>query len=175
MRNIHIPAIPIIIFCLSLSSITGCGTDTQKKVADSSDLTGVAHTPTAISGDGSEIIFSEDLWRNPPIEYRPYVRWWWPGGAVQDSQLASEIELLASHGFGGVEIQPVVLGLTPEEIENNPQVRTVGTHEFFEKIRIAAQYARASELGFDITMGSGWSTGVPQAEDAAEKQLLPSA
>jgi len=121
-----------------------------------------------------EASFDEALWQNPTMENRPYVRWWWPGGDVEAEQLKSDLALLAQSGFGGVEIQPLLLGFTPEEIENNPNIRTVGTPEFFEKVRIASQEAHKLGLGFDVTLGSGWSTGVPDASDTAEKQLLMS-
>ncbi len=72
----------------------------------------------------SKDAFDEALWNHPPMENRPYVRWWWPGGDVQEEQLKSDLALLKESGFGGVEIQPFLLGLTPEEIENNPNIRS---------------------------------------------------
>src|ERR1035441_3739683 len=32
--------------------------------------------------------------QNPAKEYRPMVRWWWPGGDVTDAELRREIDLL---------------------------------------------------------------------------------
>ena len=143
----------LLVLCITILIIPGCKNEENQ-------------TP--------EASFDEALWQNPPMENRPYVRWWWPGGDVEAEQLKSDLVLLAQSGFGGVEIQPLLLGFTPEEIENNPNIRTVGTPEFFEKVCIASQEAHKLGLGFDITLGSGWSTGVPDASDAAEKQLLMS-
>lgn len=161
------------ILYIGMIGMAGCSDDTTPQVPSHPD----SPEPTPTSGVfpdsvDTAMVFSEDFWRNPPMEFRPYVRWWWPGGSVVTSQLDHEISSLAEHGFGGVEIQPVLLGLTPEEIVTDPEIRTVGTYEFFNKVLIAAEKSLIAGLGFDITMGSGWSTGVPDAEDAAEKQLL---
>ncbi len=121
----------------------------------------------------SQAAFDEALWRDPPMEYRPYVRWWWPGGNVDPEELKRELRLLQSAGFGGVEIFPLLFGLSPDEIEKNPAVRTVGTPEFFEKVRIAAEEARALGMGWDILLGSGWPPGGPFVS-TSEKQLLMS-
>src|ERR1035438_1258502 len=52
--------------------------------------------------------------QNPAKEYRPIVRWWWPGGDVTDAELRREIDLLDGANFGGAEIQPFVIGLNPK-------------------------------------------------------------
>ncbi len=162
MRNrIFVLYLVLIILCMISVAISGC-----------SDKETATPIPTVVTAP--EEVFNETLWDHPPMDNRPYVRWWWPGGDVQEEQLKSDLELLKESGFGGVEIQPLLLGLTPEEIENNPNIRTVGTPEFFEKVRIASEEARKLGLGFDVTLGSGWSTGVLNASSAAEKQLLMS-
>src|SRR4051812_38649362 len=45
----------------------------------------------------------------PPITRtsKPWARWWWPGSAVDQANLRQNLEQLASHGFGGVEITPI--------------------------------------------------------------------
>ena len=128
-------------------------------------------SPASVTVDQKNT-FDVALWNDPRMENRPYIRWWWPGGAVDPQQLKAELRLLKEYGFGGVEVQPFIFGLSPEEIEINPDIRTVGTLEFFEKLSIAAEEAQRIGMGFDVTFGSGWPTGVPNAADAAEKQLL---
>ena len=46
----------------------------------------------------------------PPKEFWPFVRWWWPGLAVEHDQLSKELELLSEAGIGGVEVQPFLIG-----------------------------------------------------------------
>ena len=82
------------------------------------------------------------------------------GGAVEDAELRREIALFRDAGFGGVEIQPFLLGFTPDELESDPDIRTVGTEEFFRKVGVAAAEADKNDMALDFTLGSGWSSGV---------------
>src|ERR1700759_5371487 len=50
-----------------------------------------------------------DAFRNPSQQFGPFARWWWPGNFVDSTELKREIDVLAGHGFGGVEIQPLNL------------------------------------------------------------------
>lgn len=34
--------------------------------------------------------------QEPPVEYRPFVRWWWPGNDVDKAELEREVDLLAN-------------------------------------------------------------------------------
>ena len=47
------------------------------------------------------------LFSNPPVFYRPFVRWWWNGNKVEAQELVRELHLLKDAGIGGVEINPV--------------------------------------------------------------------
>ena len=42
--------------------------------------------------------------KNPPLSYAPFVRWWWPGNDVETNELQREMNLFARHHIGGVEI-----------------------------------------------------------------------
>ena len=44
---------------------------------------------------------------DPPMEYRPFVRWWWNGDRVDGKELSRELRLLKEAGIGGVEISPI--------------------------------------------------------------------
>src|ERR1035438_6066092 len=54
--------------------------------------------------------------QNPAKEFRPMVRWWWPGGDVTDAELRREVDLLDHANFGGAEIQPFTIGLDPPKM-----------------------------------------------------------
>jgi hypothetical protein len=113
-------------------------------------------------------------WREPPMDARPVARWWWPGGAVDEEGIASQLERIRAAGFGAVELQPLLLGMSEEDLAADPRVRSVGSPTFARHVGLAAQ--RAAELGlrFDLTLGSGWPGGLPGAQAAAEQQLLVS-
>ncbi|WP_047833800.1 hypothetical protein [Robinsoniella sp. RHS] len=51
-------------------------------------------------------VISSEEFKQPGMDYRPGVRWWWPGGAVDETELQTEIDYLAANGFGYVEINP---------------------------------------------------------------------
>ncbi len=122
-----------------------------------------------VSGDNS---FSLKLFADPPTEYRPQTRWWWPGAAVEDAVLAQQLDSFVEVGYGAVEIQPFMATLTQDDLERDPRIRAVGDATFLERLRTAACAARDRGLPWDLTFGSGWSTGgVGLAEDGA-RQLL---
>ena len=98
--------------------------------------------------------------RNPPVEYRPMVRWWWPGGDVSDREIKREIDLLNSQGFGGAEIQPFVTfdtrSLTRDEVA---RVNDFATPSYFQHVRAAVLAAKAHGMWIDDTFGTGWPFG----------------
>jgi hypothetical protein len=98
--------------------------------------------------------------QNPAKEYRPMVRWWWPGGDVTDAELRREIDLLDGANFGGAEIQPFVIGLNPKMPEAaRKRVDDYLTPEFFAHMKAALEEARAHGMWLDYTFGSGWPFG----------------
>lgn len=90
---------------------------------------------------------------------RPWVRWWWPGGAVQDDELAREIDLLKSVGFAGGEIQafnPGITGMTPDE---RAHVNDYANPAFFNHVKHCAVAALKDGIQIDYTFGSAWPSG----------------
>ena len=60
----------------------------------------------AMAAQTEEPLFSADEFANPSMQYRPGVRWWLPGGAIEANEMVREVELLAANGFGYAEINP---------------------------------------------------------------------
>lgn len=105
----------------------------------------------------------------PAMEYRPGVRWWWPGGAVESDVLADQLDYLAENGFGTVEINPFGVDPLPGDEE---AVRDVYTPAFYEKLDEAI--GKAEELGItvDLNMGTGWNANGPEVTlDDSERNL----
>ncbi|MGI9589851.1 MAG: glycosyl hydrolase, partial [Myxococcota bacterium] len=111
-------------------------------------------------------------WNAPPREARPAVRWWWPGGAVDEAGIRAELRRIHAAGFGAVELQPLLLGLSAADLAADPRVRSVGDATFVRHVATAAREAAALGLAFDLTLGSGWPGGLPEHPGAAERQLL---
>ncbi len=110
--------------------------------------------------------FSQDVatikkeFRDPAKQYRPMVRWWWPGGDVTDKEIEREIDLLDAAGFGGGEIQPFVTFDTRTfSKEDAARVNDYATPNFFQHVRAAADAAKARGMWIDYTFGTGWPFG----------------
>lgn len=101
----------------------------------------------------------EDGFRSPAKEARPRFRWWWPGGAVTDAELARELAVMDAAGFGGAEIQPLgpnFANLTPAE---KAAVDDYAEPSFFGHVKAAAAAAKARGMTLDYTFGSAWPSG----------------
>jgi hypothetical protein len=96
----------------------------------------------------------------PPPAQRPMLRWWWPGGAVDLPELVQQLRSFHSAGFGGVEIQPLRIGL-PHNMpaETAARVHEVFTPAYFKLLN--SVMTEAAELGLcvDLNFGSCWPFG----------------
>lgn len=102
--------------------------------------------------------WSNGEWMRPPKQFRPMIRWWWPGGDVTAEGITAELSLLDDLGFGGVEIQPFTFGLPPDKAAA-PAVRSVGDASFVARLDHAFAEARRRGMRVDLTMSSGWGLG----------------
>jgi hypothetical protein len=109
---------------------------------------------------------------DPPTAFGPHVRWWWPGGAVDEATIAREVGRLADAGFGGIEQQTLVFGLSDADVAADPRVRTVGTHAQLALVKAFLVAARARDLRASITLGSGWPSGGAFLSDVRPRELL---
>ena len=100
-----------------------------------------------------------DNFLHPPISARPWVRWWWPGGAVEDGELRREVDLLEASGFAGAEIQAFNPGITHLTEQERATINDYATPSFLGHVRAAAEQAAARGLQLDYTFGSAWPSG----------------
>ncbi len=121
---------------------------------------------------GPSAALDRQEWLAPPAAARPVARWWWPGGAVDEAGIRAELRRIRAAGFGAVEVQPLLLGISQADLAADPRIRSVGSTNFVRHIAIAAREAAALGLAFDLTLGSGWPGGLPGRREAAERQLL---
>ncbi len=98
----------------------------------------------------------------PPVAYRPWTRWWWPGGDVEVAELRREVQLLAATFFGGAEIQPFVAGIDPATLSDPASaIYDYGSPAYYEKLAMVLQEADKQGIRIDLTVGSGWPAGGP--------------
>ncbi|HWW28185.1 MAG TPA: glycosyl hydrolase, partial [Caulobacter sp.] len=101
----------------------------------------------------------DDAFNAPPAQARPFARWWWPGGAVEDIELQREIAVMAKAGFGGAEIQAFNPGIPNMTADERARVNDYANPAFFGRVRAASQAASRSGLKLDYTFGSAWPSG----------------
>jgi len=98
--------------------------------------------------------------QNPPAEFRPMVRWWWFGIAVEKGELLRELQQMKADGIGGAElafVYPQVLDDPAKGLKNYPFL----SPEMLDCVHYAQQEGRKLGLRIDVTMGSGWPYGGP--------------
>jgi hypothetical protein len=109
------------------------------------------------------------VFAEPSIDYRPGVRWWWPGNGASREDLLAQVDYLHENGFGAVEIVAFTKGfLTGDGTTTGyiydgqdlgydvDQILGYESPEYFDKLD--AVVARANELGItvDLNIGSGY-------------------
>jgi len=99
-------------------------------------------------------------WPAPTAESRPFTRWWWLGSAVDEANLARELELLEGAGIGGVEICPIY-GVKGWEARDVPFL----SPRFMELLGHTLAEAKRLSLVVDLTTGTGWPFGGPWVSD----------
>jgi hypothetical protein len=83
---------------------------------------------------------------------RPYVRWWWFSGPLDTQAIDEQLDWLACHGFGGVEIAWVypTKGAKPED---GPYFLD---EQFQYYVKHAIKGCKKRNLGCDLTFGTLW-------------------
>jgi hypothetical protein len=117
-------------------------------------------------------VFAPGLFAHPPKEFGPQTRWWWPGGAVEDATLREQLRQFVELGYSAVEIQPFMSAVTHADLREDARIRTVGDATFRERLHAAACAAQELGLPWDLTFGSGWSSGGLGIDDDGERQLI---
>jgi hypothetical protein len=103
---------------------------------------------------------SDSLWQlfqEPPMNARPFVRWWWNGDKVTAGEILRELDLMKTAGIGGFELNPIRF---PDDNDplNIPSLTWLSP-EWCGAVKNAAEGARARGLTADIIVGSGWPFG----------------
>jgi hypothetical protein len=111
------------------------------------------------AASGARAADLEQAFSAPPAQARPFTRWWWPGGAVDDRELERELALMAKSGFGGAEIQAFNPGIPNQTAEERARINDYANPAFFAHVRAATRAASLNGLKIDYTFGSAWPSG----------------
>lgn len=110
---------------------------------------------------------------NPPPEFRPMFRWWWPHGLVSPIEVATEIDQIADAGFGGVEIEDVHHSIKDDVLD--PLGHGWATTPWTDAVYSALEQAKKRKIRTDIAVGPSWPASLPTItpdDDAAAKELV---
>ncbi len=87
---------------------------------------------------------------------KPWTWWWWPGSAVDSSDIARQLRMLQKAGLGGVQIIPIygVDGWESHFIE-------FLSPEWMKMMGYTVEKARRLGMGVDMALETGWNFGGP--------------
>ena len=105
---------------------------------------------------------------SPDFEYRPGVRWWWPGNAASTEDLVAQVDYLADNGFGMVEIVAFSAGFQQANGTSNgsiysghpsydyPSILSYDSPEYYAKLEAVVKRCNERGIVVDLNMGSGY-------------------
>ena len=105
---------------------------------------------------------TNDAFAWPPItaQARPWAWWWWHGSAVDETNIAHELQRFHDAGLGGVQIT-TIYGTKGAEARDIPYL----TPQWLTMMGHTVDEARRLGMGVDMTLGSGWCFGGPTVND----------
>ena len=110
---------------------------------------------------------------NPPKRYRPMVRWWWPGLDVEETELLRELDELNAFGVGGVEIQPLLFGVSDQiRQEREKYLHRYLTDFHFDILSKVLDKASRLDMFVDYTICSSWPPGGSHIDHEKNMQIL---
>ncbi|NVM77505.1 hypothetical protein FHW83_003323 [Duganella sp. SG902] len=122
-------------------------------------MASAATLPPGVANGANPRKTFQQLFSRPPAQARPWVRWWWPSGAVADEELRREIRLLDQAGFGGAEIQAFNPGIPHLSKQERARINDYANPAFFAHVDVCTDQARQQGLQIDLTFGSAWPSG----------------
>ena len=111
-----------------------------------------------------------DFFKDPPAEYRPFVRWWWNGDKIEREEIARELRLLKDAGIGGVEINPVKFPARTNDL-GKPSVQWL-SDEWIGLLKFAFTEAKSLGMICDLIVGSGWPLGAEWLQGDERSQIV---
>ncbi|HTV39594.1 MAG TPA: glycosyl hydrolase [Candidatus Sulfotelmatobacter sp.] len=94
----------------------------------------------------------------PPLtsQNKPWTWWWWPGSAVDSTNIANQLRMFQEAGLGGVQIIPIY-GIKGGE----SNYINFLSPEWMEMLNETVKGARALGMDADMALETGWCFGGP--------------
>jgi hypothetical protein len=113
-----------------------------------------------------------ELFRNPSLNYHPYVRWWWNGDKVEKEELIRELRLLKAAGIGGVEINPIEFPFRSQGDDlGKPSLKWLG-NEWIDMLKAVFDESKSLGMTCDLIVGSGWPFGAEDLKPEERSQIV---
>jgi hypothetical protein len=108
-------------------------------------------------------------WPDERPEARPGLRWWWPGSAVDTTNLRWNLEQYARSGAGAVEITPIY-GVQGNDRNDIPYL----SDQWMKMLQFTEDAARQDNIEVDMATGTGWPFGGPWVpiEESASQMVI---
>ena len=101
------------------------------------------------------------MFKEPPMEYRPYVWWHWMGSNFSKKGITKDLEAMKEAGIGGATIFNLTSAVQESQapIENNPwPEQTYRSQAYWEALEHAASEAKRLGLKLGMQNTPGYST-----------------
>lgn len=89
------------------------------------------------------------MFEAPPAEARPWVFWYWLGGAIGAEGITADLEAMAANGIGGAYLMPLI---EPDKVKLVDDPVATMSPGFWDLVRLAA--SEADRLGVQLGMHS---------------------
>jgi hypothetical protein len=115
-----------------------------------------------LAGAGFSTHAADDPLAWPPItaQTKPWAWWWWHGSAVDETNLAHELQRFHDAGLGGVQIT-TIYGVKGAEARDIPYL----TPHWLDMMGYTVDAAKSLDMGVTMSLGSGWCFGGPTVSD----------
>ena len=110
------------------------------------------------------------LFKDPAMHYRPFVRWWWNGNKIEKAELLRELILLKDAGIGGVEINPISFPSDTDDM-GIPSVDWL-SDEWTDLLKYTLTEAKKLGMTCDLLAGTGFPYGAPFLEGDERAQVV---
>ena len=111
-----------------------------------------------------------NLFKNPSMHFRPFVRWWWNGDKIEAKEISRELRLLKDAGIGGVEINPISFPKRADDM-GIPSVKWL-SNEWIDLVKYATTEAKSLGMTSDLIVGSGWPFGSEDLKEEERAQVV---
>ncbi|HXB58008.1 MAG TPA: glycosyl hydrolase, partial [Candidatus Acidoferrales bacterium] len=95
-------------------------------------------------------------WPALTSQNRPWTWWWWPGSAVDETNIASQLKTFQQAGLGGVQIIPIY-GVKGEE----SHYINFLSPDWMDMMGYTVKEAQSLGMGVDMALETGWCFGGP--------------